>query len=111
MIRLPAVVTLVCLLSVVIYAQAGLNGKWQGTTPQGRQVTLDLKVKGKQLTGTFALDENVAPITGGIVDGNTFSFKASRGGESLAFTGKLAADRIELESDGPIRALTLERIK
>ena len=36
---------LVFVIGVALQAQGGINGKWQGTTPSGQPIVLDVKVK------------------------------------------------------------------
>ena len=57
-------------------AESKLTGKWQGKTESGRQVVLDARVDGQDLTGRFTLAEQSAEITEGKVEGTTFSFTA-----------------------------------
>src|SRR5438128_4932274 len=90
------VVSVVCAAVVVIHAEAGLTGKWQGATASGRPVALDVKVHGKQLTGTFTLGRQSATITEGRVDEKTFSFKATIEGRTPRFDGRFVGDEIEL---------------
>jgi hypothetical protein len=105
------VVTLVCAACVVLHAQAGLTGKWEGTTGTGRRVVLDVRVKGKQLTGTFTLGQQSADITEGKVEGKTFSFKATMDDRAVAFDGRLDGEQVELTPQAAARPVTLKRAK
>ena len=98
-------------LSVFAYAQAGLAGKWTGET-QGRggpqPVTLELKVSGSTVTGTYTAGQNpAAEITEGkVVDASTVTFKRSQPGRGggdpvvITVTGKLAGNELTLTNEG-----------
>jgi hypothetical protein len=105
------VVGVVCAAGVVIHAEGGLTGKWQGTTESGRSVLLDLKVKGKQLTGTLTLAQQSANITEGTVEKKAFSFKATVDNRTITLTGRLVAEDIELTVPDVANPLTLKRVK
>src|SRR5215471_7680511 len=74
-------------LSMFAYAQTGAAGKWTGEQ-QGRggatPVTLELKVNGQNVTGSYKVGDNSVDISEGkMVDANTVQFKrqqAGRGG-------------------------------
>ena len=87
------VVAAMCAICVVVHAQAGLAGKWEGKTGSGRPVLLDVNINGKQLTGTFTLADQPADITDGQVEGKTFSFKASIEAAPPHSTGELPATK------------------
>ena len=105
------VVGVVCAAGVVIHAQAGLTGKWTGTTASGRPVVLDVKVKGQQLTGTLTLAQQSSDITEGKVEAKTFSFKATMEGRTVTFSGRLVGKVVELTVPGVADPLTLKRMK
>jgi hypothetical protein len=106
------VVAVMCAICVVVHAQGGLTGKWEGKTESGRPVLLDVRIKGKQLTGTFTLAQQSADIIEGKIEGKTFAFKASaEGRRTLAFNGRLVGDEIELTVEGVSNPLTLKRVK
>lgn len=105
------VVGVVCAACVVIHAQAGLTGKWQGATASGRQVGLDVKVNGQQLTGRLTLDQQSADITEGKVEEKTFSFKATIDDRTATFNGRLVGEEVELTPQGVGRPVTLKRVK
>jgi hypothetical protein len=88
------------MFSVLVSGQSSLSGKWHGTTGQGRQVSLEVKAEGEQLTGTLTVDQQSADISDGTVAGKTFSFKATIGDRRGAFTGELIGDEIELTLQG-----------
>jgi len=105
------VASVVCVACVVIHAEAGLTGKWTGTTASGRPVVLDVKVKGQRLTGTLTLAQQAADITEGKVEEKTFSFKATMEGRTVTFDGRLVGKVIELTVPGVANPLTLKRVK
>src|SRR5262245_19105138 len=98
-------------LTVFAFAQGSVAGKWTGET-QGRggpqPITLELKVSGSTLTGTYTAGQ--APpfeITEGkVVDASTITFKRSQAGRGggepvvLTITGKLAGNELTLTTEG-----------
>jgi hypothetical protein len=100
-----------CAACIAVQAQAPLDGKWQGATPSGREVVLDVKTKGQQLTGTLSLGPQSAEIAEGKVDGKSFSFKATLDDRTVTFTGQVAGDQIELTPQEAARPVTLKRVK
>src|SRR5262245_35718871 len=85
--KVVLVLALAFVMSAYVYAQTGPAGKWTGEV-QGRggatPLTLELKVSGGTLTGTWTQGENKSDISDGkVVDANTITFKrsvAGRGG-------------------------------
>ena len=63
LLRLTAIALLV--LPAAIRGQSGITGKWQGKTPNGFQLELDLAVAGNELTGTFTRDGQALAIAQG----------------------------------------------
>lgn len=112
-----------CLVSAIVLAfsamapAADLDGRWSWSEAgrRGNSVTvvLTLKVNGNKLTGTITGGQGRrgdAPeeirISGGKVNGNSFSFKVSRqgrGGMSMTteYKGTLDEDTLELEITRP----------
>jgi hypothetical protein len=109
--RILAGTTLLLILAAAIHAQAGLTGRWQGETVTGRPLTLDLKAKGSQLTGTITLVKESAPISDGKVEKNTCSFKATIEGKTPSFSGQVVGDELTLVVEGVKSPLTLRRMK
>ena len=111
--RILRTVTLVLACAAAAAAQSSLAGKWQGETPGGSALTLDLTVKDTVLTGTLTREDEKSAISEGKVTGGTFTFKATIGGQAEAFAGELKGDelRIWLERQGPARAVTMTRVK
>ena len=101
------------LLAPLVQAQGGVAGRWQGKTPSGEPVTLDLIVKGTSLTGTMTVNDNKAPLENGKVSNATFTFSVTMDGGVQAFAGEGAADEIKIwmEERGPSRAIVLKRAK
>lgn len=101
------VVSALCAVCLVVYAaaDAGFAGKWEGTTPSGRQVALDFAVKGSELTGTLTLAQQTVEITEGTVEEKTCSFKATVDGRTPKFSGRLVGEELELtveDAQGPV---------
>jgi hypothetical protein len=94
-------------------AQTTLTGKWQGQTPSGEPVTLDLIVKGASLTGTMTVNGSKASLENGKVTKTTFAFSVTMEGGPQAFAGEGATDEIKIwmEERGPSRAVVLKRAK
>ena len=98
-------------LSSVVFAQ-GVAGKWVGET-QGRggpqMVTLELKVDGDKLTGTYQQGQQPAGeiAEGKVVDASTITFKrsvAGRGGGdpvTIEYTGKVSGAEMTLTPMAP----------
>jgi opacity protein-like surface antigen len=93
--------------------QPGLTGTWQGTTPNGFDLILDLAAKDTMLTGTFNRDGQSTRISDGKVSKNAFTFKLALDDKPEAFTGELVGDEIKLWMDrvGPARPVVLKRVK
>lgn len=111
--RILANATLVLVLTAVALAQATLTGKWQGTTPGGSPVELNLTATDTALTGTLSHDTEAIPIADGKVSKNTFTFKATLNGDTQGFTGEFADDEIKVWMDrqGPENTVVLKRAK
>lgn len=101
------------LAAIIAQAQSGLSGKWEGETRNGTAIVLTLVVKDTVLTGTLARDEETATLAEGKVSKNTFTFKATLGGQVEGFSGELAGAEIKiwLDRQGAERAIMLHRVK
>jgi hypothetical protein len=97
----------------VVCAQAELTGKWQGETRNGSRVLLDLTVAKGEVTGTLTRNDETSPITEGKSSNNTFSFKATLGGQQEAISGELGDDQVTvwLDRQGREGAIVLKRVK
>jgi hypothetical protein len=98
-------VVVLCALAVFAHAQTGPAGKWTGEVPGrggGTQpVTLELKVTGGTLAGTYTQGEQSAQISNGkVVDASTITFSRTvmgRGGEiTINYTGKISGNELTL---------------
>lgn len=99
-------------LATIVHAQAALTGKWQGETPSGSQIVLDVKATETALAGTLTYNGQRATIADGKVSKNTLTFKAPLGGQTEGFAGELAGDQITFWPDrlGRPRATLLKRV-
>ena len=94
-------------------ATASLTGKWQGQTPNGFTLVLDLVEKDQALTGTVTREGELIPIAGGKVSKNTFSFTATLDGTAETIEGTVDSNDMKawLTRQGPERAAVLKRVK
>ncbi len=100
-------------LPIMLSAQTGLTGKWQGKTPMGSDVLLDLSVEQETLTGTLTIRGETETITDGKVSKNTFTFKVTHEDQTQAFTGEFGGSEIKMWTDrgGSASAVVLKRVK
>ena len=94
-------------------AATSLTGKWQGQTPNGMSLTLDLIQKDQTLTGTLNREGESAPINNGKVSKNTFTFVATLSGTAETIEGTVENDDMKawLTRQGPERTAVLKRVK
>ena len=108
--RVLLVFALLLVATGLVYAQAGVAGKWTGETP-GRggaaatPLTLELKVAGTTLTGTITNGaQPAAAISDGKLDGNKISFTQtiSNNGTDVmvSYTGEVNGDELSLTRAG-----------
>jgi hypothetical protein len=111
--RILTAAMIALVLAALVHAHAGLTGKWQGQTPNGFELVLDLTAKETALTGTLTRDGQPTTITDGKVSKNTFTFKATLNDQTEGFTGELDGDQITvwLDRQGRERAAILKRVK
>jgi hypothetical protein len=111
--RIVLVAIVLLLAGVTAGAQSGLSGTWEGETRNGTTLVLTLVVKDTALTGTLTRGEETATLAEGKVSKNTFTFKATLGGQVEGFSGELAGAeiRIWLDRQGAERAIVLHRAK
>jgi hypothetical protein len=111
--RCASFAAIVLTLALMAHAEEGLTGKWQGETPNGASIVLDLTVKGTALTGTLVRDGQSTELSEGKVSKNTFTFKATLNDRAEALSGELDGDRIKLWLDrqGASNAVVLTRVK
>jgi hypothetical protein len=101
------------LLAASAAAQATIAGKWEGQTPGGSAMVLDLAVKGDVLTGTLTRQGAAAPLSDGKVSKESFTFKAKVNDSVEGFSGERAgADlKVWLDRQGRDAAVTFKRVK
>jgi hypothetical protein len=106
----PTIALLV--VPAAVHAQSAITGKWQGKTPNGFQLELDLVVTDKELTGTFARDGQALTIAEGKASKTTFTFKVTMNDRTEAFSGEIDGDQMKLWMDrqGPSSAAVLKRV-
>lgn len=111
--RLGLGVMLTLFVTVVALAQQGLTGSWEGETPNGARIVLNLKAERDTVTGTLTRNEESTPISDGKVTKNTFTFKATMNGVVETFAGEWTGDDLKawLERQGPERPVVLRRAK
>ena len=105
-------VALLFMVPVPGRAQHALTGQWQGETPTGVRVALDLKAEDETLTGTLTYGDSKMSIQEGKITKAAFSFKAAFGGANEPFSGELGLDTIAFWPDrlGRERATILKRL-
>ena len=91
-------------------AAASISGTWEGTTGQGRQVSLLLKADGSALTGWLTLDTQSGAVKDGKIEKSTVMFAAVIAGRTLTFTGEVAGDEMTLRLEGAQNPVTLKRV-
>ena len=91
-------------------AAASISGTWEGTTGQGRQVSLLLKADGLAVTGWLTLDTQSGAVKDGKIEKSTVLFAAVIAGRTLAFTGEVAGDEMTLRLEGAQNPVTLKRV-
>ena len=101
------------IFATVVGAQSALTGKWEGKTPNGFLMVLDLVASESSLTGTFTRNGDSLPIVDGKVSKTSFTFKVPIDGHNEGMTGELNGDQITVWMDrqGPERGVTLKRSK
>ena len=95
------------------YTQSPVTGRWEGATPNGTPLVVELTATETALTGTITRRDESAPITEGKVSKNTISFKATLGEVTEAVSGEVKGDelRLWLDRQGPENAAVLKRAK
>jgi hypothetical protein len=99
-------------LGLAAYAQQGLTGQWEGQTPGGTPILLDLKATKTELTGTLTRAGQPTKITEGKVEKTKFTFKATLNDQQESFTGEQQKDEVKvwLDRQGPEKAAVLKRV-
>jgi hypothetical protein len=93
-------------------AAPGLSGTWRGQTPNGFPLVLELTAQGTTLSGALIRDDQRATIADGKVSNGAFTFQATLGDQTAAFSGELAGNQITVWMDrqGPSAAAILQRV-
>lgn len=103
------------LMAVVVQTQAAMSGRWQGESPNGSHVVLEVKASDTALTGTLTVDGQRLTLADGKVAKNTFTFTVTLppNNAEQPFTGELTQDQIRLWMNrrGPANAAVLTRSK
>ena len=79
----------------------GIAGKWETTidTEQGPfYFTVEYRVDGTDLSGTFESDLGTLDFDGGTINGNAFEYSFDMEGSEFKHSGKLDGDKIQLHS-------------
>jgi hypothetical protein len=108
---LTGVLAFVVTLPMLLSAQQ-MTGVWEGQTPGGQPIRLEVVAKDAALTGTMTVAGQKAQIADGKVSNTTFTFSATLEGGTEAFTGEVIdGQRIRMWMDdrGPAAAITLQR--
>ena len=92
-------------------AASSLSATWQGTTGQGRPVSLLLKADGPAVTGWLTLDEQSGAVKDGRIDKGTLTFVAVIAGRTLTFAGEVTGGEMTLRLEGARNPVTLRRVK
>ena len=114
MLRLLTSTTVALLLTAVAFAQSTVTGKWEGQTPNGFKIVLDLKATESTVTGTLTREDTTVPIAEGKATKNTAARSRPRSSDQTeSFTGEVAGDQLTvwLDRQGRERAATLTRVK
>ena len=95
-----------------VHAQSAITGRWQGKTPNGFELQLELTASEKDLTGTLTRDRQALPITDGSVSNNTFTFNVAMNDRKEGFSGEIDGDQMKvwLDRQGPAAAAILKRV-
>ena len=108
------VLTTIALLVLpsLVRAQSTITGNWQGKTPNGFELKLDLVANQQELRGTFTRNGQAIAISDGKVSKNTFTFKATLDDQKQGFTGEIDGNQIRVWTDrqGPSVAAVLKRV-
>lgn len=95
--------SLFLLLAAAAVFAADVSGKWLAQVPgrggQAREVTINLKADGGNLTGSVTTMRGDAPISDGKIDGDNISFtqvlEFNGNSVKLIYKGKISGDEIK----------------
>ena len=105
---------LAVLFGIAVLAQGNFAGTWQGKTPAGAPVRMELAAKGSTITGTITIDKQKGKVRVNKTAGNTLHFDAGMEGVTNAFTAELkdgGLSVIRISPHGPSAPLMLKRAK
>jgi hypothetical protein len=112
--RIATAGLMVLLVTVLLSAQSGLTGTWQGASPGGSKVVLEAKTADTALSGTLTVDGQKLALADGKVANKTFAFTVTLppNGAVQAFSGEFVQDELELwmDSRGRASAAVLTRV-
>lgn len=113
MIKVVTFVAVIITASAALSAQESMTGVWQGKTPGGMSILLEVVAKGDHVTGTMTVGKQTSTIENGKVSKKVFTFSVTLDGGTEAFTGEINASEIKMWMDdrGPSTAITLTRVK
>ena len=101
--------------AVFVHAQATLTGTWEGATPGGLPLVLEVTATETTLAGTLRRGTQSLPLADGKVSKNTFTFKVTLPPNNTiqTFSGELNQHQITLWADalGPSTAAVLKRVE
>jgi hypothetical protein len=92
-------------------AASSVSSTWEGTTGQGRPVSLVLKADGPAVTGRLTLDQQSGAVKDGRIEKGTVTFAAVIAGRTLTFAGEPAGGEMTLRLEGAGNPVTLKRVK
>jgi hypothetical protein len=112
MVKILNLATIVLLALPAVHVQSAISGKWQGKTPNGFELELNLVVTGTELSGTFTRDGQSLPIAEGKASKTTFTFNVTMNDRTEGLTGEVDGDQMKLWMDrqGPSAAAVLKRV-
>ena len=105
---------LAVLFGIAALAQGNFAGTWQGKTPAGAPVLMELTTKGSTITGTITIDKQKGKVRVNKTAGNMLHFDAGMEGVTNAFTAELkdgGLSVIRISPHGPSAPLVLKRAK
>jgi hypothetical protein len=88
-----------------------VSATWDGTSSQGRPVSLLLNADGATVTGRLALDGQSGAVEDGRIEKGIVTFAVVIAGRTLTFAGEAAAGEMTLRPADGRSAMTLRRIK
>ena len=113
-IRSVASFGLAVMFGIATLAQGGFAGTWQGKTPAGAPVLMELTASDGKVAGTITIDKQKGKIRANKMDASTLHFDAGMDGVTNAFTAELkdgGLSVIRISPHGPSAPLVLKRTK